>query len=282
VFRGSDAVRAGLVTKGRLRGPRYRRLYPDVYVRAGEKPPDLTLRSLAAYEFGRGRGVLSGYSAAELLGASCAPLGAPASLTVPGGGVHPCTGLDLHRDTLRPDDVRSRRGVPVTTHRRSAYDLARWCDELVEAVVALDRLSNEGGFAPDEVLRIAERYPRSRGRRRLPQVVDLADRRSGSPMESRLRLVLVLRGLPRPEVQWVVQDERRRRAVWLDLAYPRHRIGIEFEGEQHVRPQRVLRDIGRGTDLVDDGWRLYRFTKHEVYGDPDEIAAKIDRALAVR
>jgi very-short-patch-repair endonuclease len=79
-----------------------------------------------------------------------------------------------------------------------------------------------------------------------------------------------------------VQDERRRRAVWLDLAYPRHRIGIEFEGEEHVKPEGVLRDISRGTDLVDDGWRMYRFANHQVYGEPDETAAKIDRALSAR
>ncbi len=281
-FRGSDAVRAGLVTKAQLRGPRYLRLFPDVYVRTSAEPPDLTLRSLAAYEYGRRRGVLSGYSAAELLDASCGPRDAPAELTVPGGRVHPHTGFALHRDALLRREVCTRRGVPVTTFRRTAYDLARWCAELVEAVAAVDRLSNRGGFTPDEVLRIAERYPRARGRRRLPRVVDLADRRAGSPMETRLRLVLVLRGLPRPEVQWAVQDERRRRAVWLDLAYPQHKIGIEFEGEEHLKPERVLRDISRGTDLLDDGWRLYRFTKHEVYREPDEIAAKIDRALSVR
>lgn len=115
--------------------------------------------------------------------------------------------------------------------------------------------------------------------RRLGRVVALADARAGSPMETRLRLLLVLGGLPAPQVQWVVQDERRRRAVWLDLAYPEHRVGIEYEGEEHLRPDRVLRDIGRGTDLVDQGWRLYRFTKREVFGEPDEIVAKIDRAL---
>ena len=86
-------------------------------------------------------------------------------------------------------------------------------------------------------------------------------------METRLRLVLVLRGLPVPEVQYPVPDDRRRRAVWLDLAYPEHRIGIEYEGEEHVRPERVLRDIGRYTALVDGNWRIYRFTKYEVYGD---------------
>lgn len=100
-------------------------------------------------------------------------------------------------------------------------------------------------------------------------------------METRLRLALVLRGLPRPEVQWVVQDECRRRAVWLDLAYPAQRIGIEYEGEDHVRPDRVLRDIGRATDLLDQGWRIYRFTRLDMH-DEDEIAAKIDRALSSR
>ncbi len=43
----------------------------------------------------------------------------------------------------------------------------------------------------------------------------------------------------------------------------------------------MLRDIGRGTDLLDQGWRIYRFTKHDMR-DEDEIAAKIERALIVR
>jgi len=92
--------------------------------------------------------------------------------------------------------------------------------------------------------------------------------------------VLVLRGLPVPEVQFPVLDDQRKRAVWLDLAYPERRIGIEYEGEEHTRPERVLRDVGRYTGLVDRGWRIYRFTKYEVYGDPDDIAVKIARALA--
>jgi very-short-patch-repair endonuclease len=151
----------------------------------------------------------------------------------------------------------------------------------VEAVVALDALANAGRFDPEEVLRLAERYPGARGRAQLPRVVDLAVRSSNSPMETRLRLVLVLRGLPRPEVQYPVLDDRRRRAVWLDLAYPAQRIGIEYEGIDHTRPEGVLRDVGRYTWLVDDGWRMYRFTKYEVYGQPDEIAATIGRALGM-
>ena len=74
-------------------------------------------------------------------------------------------------------------------------------------------------------------------------------------------------------------DDRRRRAVWLDLAYPAQRIGIEYEGADHGRPARVLLDAGRCTRLVDVGWRIYRFTKYQVHAEPDEIAAVIARAL---
>jgi hypothetical protein len=46
-------------------------------------------------------------------------------------------------------------------------------------------------------------------------------------MESRLRMVLVLRGLPTPQVQYPLLDDRRRRVVWLDLAYPEHLVAVE-------------------------------------------------------
>jgi hypothetical protein len=197
---------------------------------------------------------------------------------------HP--GLLLHRDRLARDEVQPCGEVLVTTPVRTAYDLARRL-ELVDAVVALDALANRGhwassraaGFDPAAVLQRAARYPRARGSARLPRVVRLADRRSGSPMETRLRLVLVLRGLPAPEVQYPVLDDRRREAVWLDLAYPRLRVGIEYEGEEHTRSERVLRDAARYTTLVDAGWRMFRFTKYQVFLEPDEVAATIRRAL---
>jgi len=278
VFRGTAAIRAGLVTRGQLRGPRYVRLFPDTYVRRGAEPPGLGLRSCAAHLHSGRRGILAGYSAADRLGAGCHPRVAPAELTVLRGTLHPRPGLLVHRDRMRPDEYQLVTGVPVTKPLRTAFDLARRL-ERVEAVVAVDALANVGRFEPAAVLDLAARYPRARGRTRLPAVVALADSRAGSPMETRLRLVLVLRGLPAPAVQYPVLDDRRRRAVWLDLAYPPHRVGIEYEGQDHTSPERVLRDIGRYTGLVDRGWRIYRFTRHEVYGEPDEIAAKIRRAL---
>jgi hypothetical protein len=93
-FRGSAAVAAGLVTWDVLRGPQFLRLFPDTYVAVPEEeqPPDLALRSHAAYRYVGGSGVLSGYSAAEILGASCGPRDAPAEVTVPHRGQRPTRG----------------------------------------------------------------------------------------------------------------------------------------------------------------------------------------------
>jgi len=40
----------------------------------------------------------------------------------------------------------------------------------------------------------------------------------------------------------------------------------------------VLLDAGRYTRLVDAGWRIHRFTKYQVYAEPDEIVATIGMA----
>jgi hypothetical protein len=281
-FRGSRACAAGLVTPGRLRGPRFTRLFPDVYVRAGPECPDLALRSAAAYRLVEGRGVLAGYSAALLLGADCAPHpNVPAEVAVPGGPqrVHP--GLLVHRDRLAPGEITTRRGIRCTTPLRTAYDLARQRD-LVEAVVAVDRLAGVHRFNPDLLLNFAVHYRGARGNDRLVDALALACPYAGSPMETRLRIVIVEAGLPRPRVQWPVQDAHRRTAIWLDMAYPEHAVGIEYEGAGHTTPEQVRRDIARYTSLVDRGWRIYRYTHDDVHGQPERIVAELTRALHAR
>ena len=134
VFRGSRAVAAGLVTRDRLRGPRFVRVLPDVYARAHDTPPDLLLRSLAAFRLVEARGVLSGWSAALLLDASCAPHpGLPAEVTVPGAGQREHPGLVVRRDrltlveTCRVADLVAdlppgAADVRCTSPLRTAYD----------------------------------------------------------------------------------------------------------------------------------------------------------------
>ncbi len=200
-FRGSVAVRRGLLTRGQLYGPRYRRLLPDVYAPVLAEL-DLAARSRAAYLYvGPRRGVLAGFSAAALLGAGCALRRVPAEVLVP-RDVRRHPDLLVRRGTVIDADVCSADGCRVTTPLRTAWDLARRLP-LVAAAVAVDALARRGRFEPAALLTRRSMTPGARSCRALDRVVELSDARAESVMESRLRPNLVLGGLPVPEVQYL-------------------------------------------------------------------------------
>jgi hypothetical protein len=84
----------------------------------------------------------------------------------------------VHRDRVAPDELRKLGDVWVTGPVRTAYDLAR-CSDLVEAVVAVDRLANAHRFAPDLLLHLAANHPRARGNARIPDVLAHANPYTG-------------------------------------------------------------------------------------------------------
>jgi hypothetical protein len=300
-FRGSAALAAGVLTRGRLRGPGFRRLFEDVYVRA-DVPVDLALRSRAAHLLVAGRGVLTGYSAAEILGASCGPEDAPAEVALPAGCLLRQPDLLVHRGLLRPDEVTAVDMIGVTTRARTAYDLARFAPSLVEAVVAVDALavsdpSGSGGqhlrrtasttdrgllspggpFQPADLLFLRNRHLGARNSRRLPDVIALADPLAESPMETRTRLALVLHGLPPPVSQLAVHDTRH--CHYLDLGYPEYRVGIEYDGGDHLTPERARRDLERQHRLTAIGWTLVRPRAATVLHQPRLAAVQVWREL---
>jgi hypothetical protein len=300
-FRGSAALAAGSLTRGRLRGPGFRRLFDDIYV-AADIPVDLALRSQAAHLLVVGRGVLAGYSAAEVLGSSCGPEDAPAEVALPAGCLLRQPGLRVHRGLLLPDEVTAVGGLGVTTRLRTAYDLARRAPSLVEAVVAVDALavpepprsatprpdpwmeqdpglrSPPGGpFLAADVLRLRNRHLGARDSRRLPEVVSLADPLAESPMETRTRLALVLHGLPPPVSQFEVRAAGH--SHFLDLGYPEYRVGIEYDGGEHREPERARRDLERQHRLSQIGWVIARPRASVVLYRPYLVAVTVGREL---
>ncbi|WP_219413364.1 DUF559 domain-containing protein [Pseudonocardia nigra] len=272
-FLGSLAVATGLLTPGELRGPRFRRLFTGVYV-AADVEVTFALRSRAAHLLVAGCGVLGGYSAAELLGASCGPFEAPAEVVV-SGGHRPRQGLVVRRDVLEPDEITLAGGLPVTTALRTAFDLARR-GPLVDAVVAVDALAYNGRFDPADLVPFAARHLGARGSRRLPDVVRLASRLAASPMETRIRLALRNGGLPAPVLQHPVGP------YLLDLAYPHALLGVEHNGRDHLDPDRALRDLEREACLAAAGWKILRFRAFEIMRRPWSLAATVGAELAAR
>ena len=266
------------MTRGALRGPRFQRLFPDVYAPAHLKV-DLLLRSRAAGVLVEGRGAVAGYSAAELLGASSGPPGAPAEvlLTAPRCQSYRCAGLRVHRDRVGLDEITRVGGVAVTTPERTAFDLARWAPTLTERVAAVDALAHERGVDLADVTALRHRHLGARHGGEVAEVLKLTDRRSESPMESRARVALVLGGLP-PAVQHPVVIRGRR--YYLDLAYPDKLIAVEYDGADHRTQERARRDLEREAALVSAGWRVLRFDAYVVLFAPERIVAEVRAELA--
>jgi very-short-patch-repair endonuclease len=271
-FRGSAAVALGLLTPKMLRGPRFRRLFPDVYVSACVET-DLTVRSLAAHVLVHGRGVLAGYSAAEMLGASCGPADSPAEIVVP-HRVRGRPGLRVREDVLPPDEITVVGGVPVTSALRTAFDLGRR-SPVVEAVVAVDALARVAGFAPPDLVSFGYRHLGARGSAQLPEVVRLANPLAESPMETRIRMALLVAGLPLPVLQHRVGPYR------LDMAYPAVQLAVEYDGSDQLDPERALRDLDRQPQLSLAGWEILRFRAYDVLRRPGRVADAVRQRLVL-
>jgi very-short-patch-repair endonuclease len=100
-------------------------------------------------------------------------------------------------------------------------------------------------------------------------------------METRTRLVLVIAGLPGPVCQHEIQEDGMLVAR-VDLAYPRYRIAIEYDGECHRERSVFRRDAQRANQLRLLGWIVLRFTADDVLRHPNRMVAQVRSALALR
>jgi hypothetical protein len=276
-FLGSAAVDTGALTRAHLRSERFTTVFRDVYVDATARM-DLTLRSKAAHLLLPDDGALCGYSAAQLLGADCAPESAPAELIAPKGSVAKRRGLVVRQAVLAPAEIETVKGCRVTTPFRTAWDLGRRL-RLTEAVAAIDGLCRVGEFEPTALL---NGPPGARGCRQLAKAVLLADPRAESAMESRFRLLMHFGGLPEPVLQHRLLDRRGVHVATFDFAYAHVRLGIEYDGADHFEEEQSRYDRARDLKAGDLDWLTLRFTRDDYYRTPKATVALIGRRLAER
>ncbi|MET2011449.1 hypothetical protein ABXJ56_07865 [Microbacterium chocolatum] len=195
--------------------------------------------------------------------------------------------------SLRPELVRlqahPRRGFslasPASVWAQSPAFLTR-----VEDVVALGDAATRVPLHPDDPpalatvsqLQAALDAGRRTGIALLRRALPLIDPRARSRPETWLRLLLRTAGMPAPGVNLDVVVNGR----WLaqvDLAYPAHRLALEYEGEHHLTDAaQWARDIARVERLTEAGWRVIRVTKRDVFSTPGVLVARVRRALAER
>ena len=214
-------------------------------------------------------------------------------------------GADLHVAVLSPlrlprsHGVRGHQAVPrLTVVGQGARASLRVADPATtwamlgavirhphDLVAAGDSLVRDWRTVPAATIADLDRAIR-RGRRvgirRLRAALPDVRTRSASRPETRTRCVIVEGRLPEPELNYDVYEYGVRLAC-VDLAYPRLRIAIEYEGEHHlIDPVQWARDIARYESLAAAGWKVIRVTKSELFGTPESIVRRVRAAIAER
>ncbi len=271
----SEAIAAGHLTRNDLRR-RHVKVHRNVYVRRGS---DLTAvdRAVAAWLWSGREGVLVGNSAAAVLGAKWTSAEDPAELARIRYSAPP--EIVVRSGLLANDEVTPVAGMECTTAARTAYDLGRRLSP-ERAVTRMDALLNATRTPASAVAAIGQRYPGARGIRAFRTAVDLADAGAESPQETRVRLLLVRSGLPRPHTQIPVTEADGRVVRRIDMGWPRWMVGVEYDGEQHFTgADDYAADIERLEFLANRGWTIIRVSARQLRWERPAIVARVERAL---
>lgn len=271
----TEALATGHLTRYALE-TRYRKLHQNIYI-----PKDFILdartRATAAWLWSRRAATLSGYSAAAVLGSKWLPDDAPAELARVRQPAPP--GIVVHTGAIADDERHVVGDMTCTSVARTCYDMGRR-QPLDSAIIRIDALLNCTCGTVDDVMTITDRYPGARGIRRLREALALADAGAESPQETRLRLVLIRGGLPRPATQIPVADEWGRVRRRIDMGWPDWMVGVEYDGHQHwTSPEDHENDIVRLEFLASRGWTIVRVSARQLRHRGPEILVRTRNAL---
>lgn len=220
-------------------------------------------------------GLFSGRTAAWIHGLDVRPR--PIEVTLPAKScISRVAGVNIRRSDVGNDERSIRRGLRVTSRVRTCADIGRR-EPLVEAVVVLDMATHAGLVTVQQLRLWADAHAGYRGVDRLRRAVELVEPATESPMETRLRMLLVQAGLPRPLVQVSLCDEIEVFVGRPDLFYPRQRLAIEYDGTGHR--ETMAADNRRQNRLIDAGYRILRFTAGDVLGTPESVLALVRKSL---
>jgi hypothetical protein len=277
-FTRTQALIAGL-TDDQLRRRDFVRLYRGVYL-SRQAPATLEIRARGALLVAPSTAVISHHTAAALWGGAVPPSSA-VHVTITRTQSFQTSGVRTH-ESDRARDITIRRGIRMTTPEQTFIDLAANLD-LVELVVLGDRLVRRQVTTPQRLVRSADDW-RGHHRERACRAARLVRAGVDSPPESRLRMLVVLAGLPEPTVNHIVRDPDT--GAWLrrfELAYRDLHIAIEYEGRQHRDDDEIwAADIERREELDRETWRVVQVISAGLFQTPLRTLQRIDQARVDR
>lgn len=273
-FRRSEALAGGISIR-ELTGPKFQRVFHGVYVAAGVRLNDVERARAALMVFPAA--FASHATAARIWGGVVTDDHQVHVSVGPGEVRSRRRGIRAHQ-ACAAGDLVDHRGIRVSSAARCFCELATDDLGLVELVVLGDSLVKSGAVAPDELITAADAWPgrraavASRAARLVREEVD-------SPMESRLRMLIVLSGLPEPKVNLTIRHENGDWKLRFDLCYQELKLLIEYDGDHHaVDPRQRSRDLERREQIENMGYRIVTIQRHHFYEQPDQVLQRIARA----
>ena len=275
-FSRAEARAAGLTTE-MLLSRRFHKIFWDTYVARDVLITPL-LRARAVIRLVPSGSYVSHHTAAELWGAA-PPADGATHVTLPSpSGRLVRQGVHSHY-RKHPAQTTLRKGVLISTPEQTFLDLAAVGVGLVDLVVVADGLIKAGHTSPSRLIETAAKWG-GRGCRLARRAAALARKGVDSPQETRIRLLLVLAGLPEPRVNLIIRGRdggwRRR----YDLAYEELQLIVEYDGRQHAEDtEQWLTDIFRREELDQIRWRLVIVTSEGIYREPLRTLERVRDAL---
>lgn len=151
-----------------------------------------------------------------------------------------------------------------------------------DALVVADQALARGIPREDLEHRLAPMASRH-GFRRARAVLEAADGLSGSVLESVARYEICRLGVPRPSLQTRVETVLGPK--YLDMTWRERMVGLEVDGREKYFLYRPTEEVlfeehRRENALIREGWTIVRTDASEIYRRPDELVARLLRALA--
>ncbi len=191
------------------------------------------------------------------------------------------SGIVCHEIGRQPLRISIVRNLRVSAPELMFAELSDLLD-LVNLVVVGDDLVRRGLTSVAALRSSMGQVTGNRGvkaRRAAAYVRDKVD----SPMETRLRLLLVLAGIPEPKINLAVRNVDGEPLRRFDLSWPEVHVIVEYDGRYHIeREEQWESDLHRREEIDDNGWRILVVTSSGIYRAPEETLLRVWRLLKAR
>lgn len=182
-------------------------------------------------------------------------------------------GVKHHRFRHRLD-IKRRHGVTVTSPEQTFCHLAKHLG-LVDLVALGDRLAKKSRCSTADLVAYAEGWEGQCQHEAVFAARLVRDRVDSVP-ETALRLLMVLAGLPEPEVDIRLYDDEGRLRFRIELGFEGVLLAIEYDGRWHDAPEQREHDEARRSGLSSrEGWTFVVVKTEELYDFPEILLERL-------